>query len=104
MLAALAAHGASATAADGINLWLDVTDEQVAMVALAAHGIAVTPGSPFEVSPLDTDHVRVTVGLVGGDTDGGYEPAVLAGVLADAAGAPARASSRRKHPLPRGGR
>jgi DNA-binding transcriptional MocR family regulator len=103
MLEALAAHGAHATADDGINLWLDVTDEQVAMVALAAHGIAVAPGRPFEVSRLDTDHVRVTVGLVSGDEDG-FGVAELAGVLAAAAGAPARAGSRPKHPLPRGGR
>jgi DNA-binding transcriptional MocR family regulator len=104
MLAALAACGASATADDGINMWLDVADEQVAMVALAAHGIAVAPGSPFEVSRLDTDHVRVTVGLVGGRADGAFGAAEMAGILAGAAGAARRASSRRNHPLPRGGR
>ncbi len=104
MLTALAARGATATADDGINMWLEVTDEQVAMVALAAHGIAVAPGSPFEVNRLGTDHVRVTVGLVGGRADGVFGVDELAGILAEAAGAPGRASSRRSHPLPRGGR
>jgi DNA-binding transcriptional MocR family regulator len=104
MLAALAGYGANATADDGINLWLGVTDEQVTMVALAAHGIAVAPGSPFEVSRPEMDHVRVTVGLVGGGSDGGLGVEELAAVLAHAAGAPRRASSRRNHPLPRGGR
>ena len=37
----------TATAADGINLWMAVDDQQIAMVALAAHGIAVAPGAPF---------------------------------------------------------
>jgi DNA-binding transcriptional MocR family regulator len=104
MLTALAASGATATADDGINMWLEVTDEQVAMVALAAHGIAVAPGSPFEVARLGTDHVRVTVGLIGGQADGAFGVDELAGILAEAAGAPGRASSRRNHPLPRGGR
>jgi DNA-binding transcriptional MocR family regulator len=104
MLTALTSCGATATAGDGINLWLDVTDEQVAMVALAAHGIAVAPGSPFEVTPLDTDHVRVTVGLLGSGADGAFGVEELAGILAGAAGEPRRASSRRSHPLPRGGR
>jgi DNA-binding transcriptional MocR family regulator len=104
MLVALTAHGATATADDGINMWLEVADEQVAMVALAAHGIAVAPGSPFEVTRLGADHVRVTVGLIGGRADGAFGLGELAGILAGAAGAPRRASSRRSHPLPRGGR
>ncbi|HEU4421042.1 MAG TPA: aminotransferase class I/II-fold pyridoxal phosphate-dependent enzyme [Pilimelia sp.] len=90
---ALAARGVAACAADGINLWLPVRDQQVALLALAAHGIAVAPGTPFEVSPLGGDHVRVTVGLV---RDGFEE---LAGVLAEAAGAPHRASGRRSREL-----
>jgi DNA-binding transcriptional MocR family regulator len=103
MLTALAARGATATADDGINMWLEVADEQVAMVALAARGIGVAPGSPFEVRRLATDHVRVTVGLLDGARSA-YGVDELAGVLAEAAGAPRRAGSRRSHPLPRGGR
>ncbi|MEV0733782.1 aminotransferase class I/II-fold pyridoxal phosphate-dependent enzyme [Polymorphospora sp. NPDC050346] len=98
LLTALAGHGVRASAADGINLWLPVHDQQVAMLALAGHGIAVAPGTPFEVGPLGGDHVRVTAGLV---RDGFDE---LAAVLAAAAGAPRRASGRRTRALYRGGR
>jgi DNA-binding transcriptional MocR family regulator len=98
LLGALAAHGAIATAADGINLWLTVDDQQMAMLALAAHGIAVAPGAPFEVTGLGADHVRVTVGLIRDDFD------ALAAVLASAAGASARGSGSRSRPHPRGWR
>ncbi|WP_041938911.1 MULTISPECIES: aminotransferase-like domain-containing protein [Frankia] len=64
MLDALDARGVRAVGADGINLWIDVADEQVALVALAARGIGAAPGTPFEAAPLDGDHLRVTVGLV----------------------------------------
>ncbi len=98
LLAALAARGATATCADGINLWLTVADQQVAMLTLAAHGVAVAPGAPFEVSPLGDDHVRVTVGLV---RDGFDE---LADLLAEAAGAASGGSGRRQRSHPRGWR
>jgi len=98
MLTALAARGVAATADDGINLWLEVAHQQVAMLRLAAHGIAVAPGAPFEVSPLGTDHVRLTVGLV---RDGFDE---LADLLAEAAGAGDRGSGRRADAHPRGWR
>ena len=48
---------------DGIKLWMEVADERSATVALAARGIGVAPGEPFLVRP-DTDHLRVTVGLI----------------------------------------
>ncbi|MGH9134418.1 MAG: aminotransferase class I/II-fold pyridoxal phosphate-dependent enzyme, partial [Ilumatobacteraceae bacterium] len=48
---------------DGINLWMRVADERRALLRLAAYGIGVAPGGPFMVRP-DSDHVRVTVGLV----------------------------------------
>jgi DNA-binding transcriptional MocR family regulator len=76
LLAVLHARGVTATAADGINLWMAVPDQQNAMVALAAHGVAAAPGAPFCVTPLDTDHLRITAGLVAG----GYDE--LADVLA----------------------
>jgi DNA-binding transcriptional MocR family regulator len=98
LLAALAERGVTATAADGINLWLTVEDQQMAMLALAAHGIAVAPGAPFEVTPLGADHVRVTAGLVRDDVD------TLASLLAEAAGAGSRGSGSRSRPHPRGWR
>jgi DNA-binding transcriptional MocR family regulator len=98
LLAALSRRGVTATADDGINLWMTVADQQMAMLSLAAHGIAVAPGAPFEVSPLGADHVRVTVGLI---RDGFEE---LADVLAEAAGHPDRGSGRRNGQLPRGWR
>ncbi len=64
----LAAAGVVATGVDGINLWVPVADERSAAVALAARGIGVAPGEPFLVRP-DTDHVRVTVGLLTGPDD-----------------------------------
>jgi DNA-binding transcriptional MocR family regulator len=98
MLAELSRCGVAAAADDGINLWLPVIDQQVAMVALAAQGIAVAPGEPFLVAPDGGDHVRVTVGLV---RDGFAE---LAGVLAEAAGRRPGGSGSRSRPHPRGWR
>ncbi len=54
-------NGVAVTGTDGINLWMAVDDERAAVVALAAQGIGVAPGTPFLVRP-DGDHLRVTVG------------------------------------------
>ena len=98
LVAALAARGVAASADDGINLWMEVADQQMAMLSLAAHGVAVAPGAPFMVSPLPVDHVRITVGLV---RDGFDE---LADLLAEAAGSANRGSGRRNGTHPRGWR
>ncbi|GID29610.1 DNA-binding transcriptional MocR family regulator [Paractinoplanes brasiliensis] len=98
LLEELRARGVTATADDGINLWMTVDDQQIAMVTLAAHGIAVSPGAPFCVAPLDTDHVRVTVGLV---SDGFAD---LADILASAALLDTPGSGTRVRPHPRGWR
>jgi DNA-binding transcriptional MocR family regulator len=98
LLESLARHGVTATAADGINLWLPVEDQQYAMVTLAAHGVAVAPGAPFRVNPGGTDHVRVTAGLVRDGFDD------LASILASAAGTVQRGSGPRTHTHPRGWR
>jgi DNA-binding transcriptional MocR family regulator len=98
LLGGLRARGVRATAADGINLWMAVDDQQIAMVSLAARGIAVAPGAPFCVTPLPTDHVRVTAGLVAGGHD------ELADALAAAAVLTSRGSGTRARPHPRGWR
>ncbi|MFF5077046.1 aminotransferase class I/II-fold pyridoxal phosphate-dependent enzyme [Actinoplanes sp. NPDC000266] len=98
LLAALHARGVTATADDGINLWMAVDDQQIAMVSLAAHGIAVAPGTPFCVTPLPSDHVRITAGLVAADV------APLADALAAAALLDTRGSGPRTRPHPRGWR
>ena len=48
---------------DGINAWLPVADERSALVHLAAAGIRVAPGGPFQLGD-HPPHVRVTVGVV----------------------------------------
>ncbi|WP_433059167.1 aminotransferase class I/II-fold pyridoxal phosphate-dependent enzyme [Dactylosporangium sp. CS-033363] len=98
LLDALDARGVTATGADGINIWVAVANQQVALLTLAAHGIAVAPGAPFEVSHLDSDHVRITAGLV---RDGFDE---LAEILAEAAGGELRGSGPRAASHPRGWR
>jgi DNA-binding transcriptional MocR family regulator len=80
MIAALTARGIRAQAPDGINLWMEVADEQVALVSLAARGIGAAPGAPFEAAPLGPHHLRVTVGLI---LDQDLE--VVADLLAEAA-------------------
>ncbi|GAA3456489.1 PLP-dependent aminotransferase family protein [Dactylosporangium matsuzakiense] len=98
LLTALAARGVTATGADGINIWMAVANQQVALLTLAAHGIAVAPGAPFEVTHLDTDHVRITAGLIHDDYD------ALADIFAEAAGAELRGSGPRSATHPRGWR
>lgn len=78
----LAERGVESTGADGINLWVAVADERSALVSMAARGVGVAPGEPFLVRP-DGDHVRVTVGLIGG-TD--QHVVAVADHLAEAAG------------------
>ncbi|MEV0246750.1 aminotransferase class I/II-fold pyridoxal phosphate-dependent enzyme [Nocardia sp. NPDC050712] len=59
---ALAKRGITLPRGDGINLWLPVADENAAMISLAAAGIKVAPGGPFEVGDRPaSDHLRLTV-------------------------------------------
>ena len=55
---------------DGLNLWVTVESERDAMLALAAQGVGVAAGLPFNVEPPARDHVRVTACLVSGDFEG----------------------------------
>ncbi|MEV0292069.1 aminotransferase class I/II-fold pyridoxal phosphate-dependent enzyme [Nocardia sp. NPDC050710] len=62
---ALATRGIPIARADGINLWLPVTDENAAMISLAAAGIKAAPGGPFEVADNPpSDHLRLTISAV----------------------------------------
>ena len=65
---ALAAHGMTLSPSDGINTWLEVADERAAIVQLAAAGIRVAAGTPFEAS-TSGNFVRVTAGVVRSDFD-----------------------------------
>jgi DNA-binding transcriptional MocR family regulator len=49
---------------DGINAWLRVADERAATVQLAAVGIRVAAGSPFQLGEGQDPYVRVTVGAL----------------------------------------
>jgi DNA-binding transcriptional MocR family regulator len=62
--AALAARDVASSPGDGVNLWVSVADERAALVTLAAAGIRVSPGTPFVLTPLDGDHVRVTTAML----------------------------------------
>lgn len=62
--AELLALGIELPPGDGINAWLPVAEERSALVHLAAAGIRVAPGAPFQLGEGPAPHLRVTVGLV----------------------------------------
>lgn len=66
--AAMAREGIMLPIGDGINAWVPVADERAAIVSLAAAGIRVAPGSPFQLGG-GAPHLRVTVGRISGDVD-----------------------------------
>ncbi len=65
---ALAVQGVRLPPSHGINTWLEVADERSAIVQLAAAGIRVAAGTPFEAS-TSGNFVRVTAGVVRSDFD-----------------------------------
>jgi DNA-binding transcriptional MocR family regulator len=69
---ALAERGIDLPASDGINTWLPVADERAAIVQLAAAGIRVAAGTPFQDARRG-DFVRVTAGLVRTDFESAAE-------------------------------
>jgi DNA-binding transcriptional MocR family regulator len=85
LVAALDGRDVASAGTDGINLWVDVTDEQSALLTLASHGVGAAPGAPFMVNgfPSGGDHLRLTCGLVPGAYD------ELAELVAAAASGPA---------------
>ena len=48
----------------GTAYWVEVADERAALVALAALGLRVSPGSPFMVDGSPSRHIRVTTGVL----------------------------------------
>ncbi|WP_216893175.1 PLP-dependent aminotransferase family protein [Nocardia alni] len=76
---ALAAQDIHITGTHGLNVWVPVRDESAAVAHLVRLGIAVAPGSLFEVSAGSRPHIRVTAGLVAADHTG------LAARIAEAA-------------------
>ncbi|KLU28100.1 hypothetical protein EOS_00810 [Caballeronia mineralivorans PML1(12)] len=63
---------------DTLCIWLPVADQQFALVTLAARGIAVQPGSRFQVAPRP--HIRVATSFKMDQVD------AIADALAQAAG------------------
>ncbi|MEM9132487.1 MAG: aminotransferase class I/II-fold pyridoxal phosphate-dependent enzyme [Actinomycetota bacterium] len=64
----LAEHGVEVRPGAGLNLWIPVVDEQVALINLATRGVGAAPGMPFRTGHRPTDpHLRVSVGTATGD-------------------------------------
>lgn len=73
--------GVTVADGNGLNVWVPVANETAAAVFLAANGIGVAPGSPFQV--VDAPHrIRVTAGLLADRHD------QVAGLIAAAARPP----------------
>ncbi len=70
---ALASQGIDVPLGAGLNMWVPVADEQQAVVALAAQGIGVAPGSPFCVpggeAESGTAHIRLSIGTLPDNTE-----------------------------------
>ena len=65
---AMGRQGIPFAVGDGLNAWLPVADERAATVTLAAAGIRVAPGTPFQLGETGPS-VRVTVGMIRDDVD-----------------------------------
>jgi DNA-binding transcriptional MocR family regulator len=84
LASALREHGIETFNRDGLSLWVPVADEHSALVTLAAHGIAVSPGSRYLSGALPDAHIRVSTGIAPAD---GHNWRAVAEVLAMAAAA-----------------
>ncbi len=113
--AALAAHGIEARARSGINLWIEVPDEDAAVRGLLADGWAAAAGSPFrlEAGPA----VRITTAALErgrrrasgrrarrGGAPAAAHPGRLARAASASAGSSLDARRRRDRPLQTGDR
>lgn len=54
---------------DGINVFISVVDEQLALINLAAQGIRVAPGAPFFVGKSGAPSIRVTTAALPSDPE-----------------------------------
>lgn len=63
----LIARGVPVSGDDGINMWLEVPNEQDTLLHLAVDRIAAAPGSPFLSAPVPTHHIRITCASIAGD-------------------------------------
>jgi len=54
---------------DGVVIWLEVPDEQSALINLAAHGVTVAPGSRCLVAPARKQHVRIATSRLPDDPE-----------------------------------
>ncbi|WP_211349897.1 PLP-dependent aminotransferase family protein [Rarobacter faecitabidus] len=65
LTAALAAEGIEIRPGDGINMWLPVHDEQVALTRLASASVSAAPGTPFfaarDSEYARRDHIRISL-------------------------------------------
>ncbi|MFN2375740.1 MAG: aminotransferase class I/II-fold pyridoxal phosphate-dependent enzyme [Candidatus Binatia bacterium] len=64
LIDALAARGVKATGASGLNVWIPVREEGIALQALAGSGWSVAPGERFRLQA--SPGLRVTVSRLGG--------------------------------------
>ncbi|SAL22014.1 transcriptional regulator [Caballeronia sordidicola] len=86
LVEALAERGIKVSGEDALCIWLPVADQQYALVTLAARGIAVQPGSRFQVTPRA--HIRVATSIEVGQIE------TIADALAQAAATSDRVTSR----------
>jgi DNA-binding transcriptional MocR family regulator len=61
--------GIHSSPGDGINVWVEVADEATTLVELAATGIRVAPGTPFQVDRSAGPAVRITCGALPDDPE-----------------------------------
>jgi DNA-binding transcriptional MocR family regulator len=79
LVAALAAHGVAVTARSGFNVWVPVSDETLAVTALRDAGWAVSPGSRYRLA--SAPGIRITTSTLTPD-DATVLAAAVATVLA----------------------
>ncbi len=64
MTAAAANYGLRTYGTDGLNLWVEVENESLALRRLADADIGACPGSPLTWATPDMTHVRITTGVL----------------------------------------